>query len=892
MAERLFLIDASSSIYRAFFALPALANAAGLPTNAILGFASMLQKLLREQQPERLAVVWDGARASDRRREMYPGYKAKRDRMPEDLGAQLPGIRSICDAYRLGSVQLDGEEADDVIATLARRAEAAGLEVVIVSTDRDLLQLVSERVCVLDTMRDRRFGPAEVEARFGVQPAQMLDFRALVGDSSDNIPGVAGIGEKGAVGLLSRYGSLDRLLESAGEVPSKRQREALRQGAASARLSRELSRLRDSLALGVDIEDLVVRGPDRPALLELFREFELRRLLDEFEAGSGGGGTEARQAPELRIETESVETPEALAALCARLSVCDRLSLACVLDPGEPMRGELVAIAIGGLSGKAALVPAAVLGPAGLPAPLAALFSDPERVWVGHDLKRDAIALARRGLELRGELRDLAVAAYVIDPSQQVRRPEALTRAFLDASIPAAEDLLGKGARRRGAAAAEPEELSAIWGSEVGTGLELAAQLDQRLARGRELELYEQVEVPLVRVLARMELAGVRIDEVRLRDLAQELGAELARLETRIYALADEEFKIGSTKQLQRVLFEKLALPPGKRTKTGFSTDESVLEELALSHELPAELLGFRRMTKLKNTYVDALPGLVDPETGRIHCTFNQTVAATGRLSASNPNLQNIPIRTPIGQRIREAFIPAEGRLLYSADYSQVELRILAHLSEDERLLRAFASGEDVHAHTAALVFEIPIEAVTPDQRDRMKAVNFGIIYGSSAFGIARTLGIAQAEARGLIKAVFERYPGVRAYLDQAVERARGVGYAETLDGRRRYLPDLSSRNRARRSAAERMAVNSAIQGTAADMIKRAMVRIDAALAGPAGPRAQMILQVHDELVFEVHPEDLRALSELAIGEMRGAAALRVPIEVHAGEGRNWREAH
>ena len=892
MAERLFLIDASSSIYRAFFALPALANAAGQPTSAILGFTSMLQKLLREEHPERLAVVWDGARASDRRRGMYAGYKAKRDRMPEDLGAQLPGIRQICDAYRLTSVQVDGEEADDVIATLARRAEAAALEVVIVSTDRDLLQLVSERVSVLDTMRDRCFGPAEVEARFGVRPAQMLDFRALVGDSSDNIPGVAGIGEKGAVGLLSQYGSLDQLLEAAGEVQSKRQREALRSGAEAARLSRELSRLRDSLSLEVEIEELAVRAPDLPALLELFREFELRRLLDEFEAGSGDGETPAREAPELQIETESVATPEALAALCAGLGACDRLSLACVVDPEEPMRGELVAIAIGGASHPATLVPAALLGPVGLPAPLAALISDPDRVWVGHDLKRDSIALARRGVELAGELRDLSVAAYVIDPSQQVRRPEALTRAYLEASIPSAEDLLGKGARRRGAAQAEAKELCAIWGAEVGTALELAAQLDQRLARDRELEIYEQIEVPLVPVLARMEIAGVRIDEARLGDLARELGDELARLETRIYSLAGEEFKIGSTKQLQRVLFEKLALPPGKRTKTGFSTDESVLEELSLSHELPAELLGFRRMTKLKNTYVDALPGLVNPETGRIHCSFNQTVAATGRLSASNPNLQNIPIRSPIGQRIREAFIPAEGRLLYSADYSQIELRILAHLSEDERLLRAFASGEDVHAHTAALVFGISIEAVSPDQRDRMKAINFGIIYGSSAFGIARTLGIAQAEARDLIKQYFERYPGVRAYLDGAVERARERGYAETLEGRRRYLPDLSSRNRARRSAAERMAVNSAIQGTAADMIKRAMVRIDPALAGPGGPRARMILQVHDELVFEVHPEDLRALSELAIGEMRGVASLRVPIEVHAGEGYNWREAH
>ncbi len=417
-------------------------------------------------------------------------------------------------------------------------------------------------------------------------------------------------------------------------------------------------------------------------------------------------------------------------------------------------------------------------------------------------------------------------------------------------------------------------------------------KIEARLQEAGQLALFRSLEVPLLRVLARMELAGVRIDEARLHALAREIDRDLAALEQKIYGLAGEEFKINSPKQLQYILFEKLALPPSRRTKTGFSTDESVLEELALGYELPQEILAWRKLAKLKSTYVDALPPLVHPETGRIHCQFNQTVTATGRLSASNPNLQNIPVRTPAGQRIRDAFVPAEGRLLLSADYSQIELRILAHLSEDEALLKAFRSGVDVHVRTAAQVFDIDPEDVTDDQRSQIKAINFGIIYGSSAFGIARQLGISQAVAAAHIKAYFERYSGVRTYLDRTIAEARERGYAETMYGRRRYLPDLQSRNRALRSAAERMATNSVLQGTAADVIKRAMIQLDADLEAPGAPRARMILQVHDELVFEVHPEDADALEERVVGRMQGVAQLRVPLEVHVGRGRSWREAH
>ncbi len=885
MAETLFLLDASSNVYRAFYALPHLANAKGVPTNATLGFVTMLQKVLRDHRPSSVAVVWD-ARGPKRRKELYPAYKAQRDATPEDLRAQVPYIRRIVEAYGLVQVEVAGEEADDVIATLALRAREAGYEVTIVSTDKDLMQLVGDGVTLLDTMKDRRYGPAEVEERFGVPPERMLDFRALTGDSSDNIPGVRGIGEKGAAALIREYGTLEELLAHASKIKAKRPREALEAGADSARLSRELSRLSDDLPLPVGPRDLKPGAPDEAALGELFRELEFRRLLDDL-------GSAAPPAPTVQdVELTIVRDPAGAVRLGGAIAAADRAAIGLVLEPEEAMRGEVVALT-------ATLEPDAVdhvvvadVGEEKLLEGIGAALSDPAKVWVGQDLKTVAVALARRGVPLAGTLRDVAVAAYVLDPSQQVQRPEALARAYLGRDIPAVEDVLGKGARRQSPTSIETETLARWAGAQVSTALALDTLLSERLRESGQLELYEEMEVPIVSVLARMEQAGVRIDEARLGDLSRELENDLGRLERTIHDLAGEPFNINSPKQLQGILFEKLKLPPTKKTKTGFSTDESVLAELALSYDLPREILSFRRLFKLKNTYVDALPPLVHPETGRIHCTFHQTVAATGRLSCSNPNLQNIPVRTPVGQRIRDAFIPAEGRVLLSADYSQVELRVLAHLSEDEVLVDAFRSGDDIHVRTASHVFDVPPDAVTPEQRDQIKAINFGILYGSSPFGIAQQLGISQNLAREHIHGYFERYPRVRACLDRLIESARERGYAETLWGRRRPLPDLASRNRVMRAAAERMAVNSAIQGTAADIIKRAMVEVDRCLAEPGAPRARMILQIHDELLFEVLPEDAEALSTLVSDRMRGVADLRVPLEVHLGHGPSWREAH
>ncbi len=881
MSGKLLLIDASSTIFRAFYAIPMLTNAAGVPTNATLGFTTMVQKLLRESAPDYVVVVWD-APGPKRRKQVYPDYKANRDETPDDLRAQFANIRRVVDAYGFESVEYAGEEADDVIATLVREARDKDLEIEIATTDKDLMQLVTDRVVVVDTMRDRRFGPAEVEARLGVPPEQVLDFRSLVGDSSDNIPGVKGIGEKGAAKLIREFGTLDELIERLEEIPAKRAREALREGRDMARLSRELGRLRDDLPVDLDLERARVPEPDREVLIPLFRELEFKRLLEDL-----GAGGQARASVECRVEI--VRDARKLQALAASLLDTPRIGLACALEPEDPMRGELVAVALADPAGHAWLLPLADLGEAEALRLLRPVLEAERRTWIGHDLKRCANALARRGTKIGGDLHDVALAAYVVDPAQQVQRPEVLARTYLGVELPSAEDRFGKGAKRRALQSVPVEELGQHLGAQAVHALALGEVLEKELRERGQLSLYRDLEVPLLRVLSKMERAGVRVDEPKLAALSRELTQRLGQIEDRIHAGAGEVFNIGSPRQLQRILFEKLKLPPTKKTKTGFSTDESVLEDLtAQGYEIPGEILTYRRLSKLKSTYVDALPGLVNPETGRIHSTFNQIVAATGRLSSQNPNLQNIPIRTPEGQEIRAAFIPAEGRLLLSADYSQIELRVLAHFSQDPGLVDAFRRGVDIHVRTASQVFGIPAEEVTDEQRSRTKAINFGIIYGQSPFGLARTLGIAQSEAAAHIKAYFERYPGVKAFLERAVADARERGYAETLYGRRRYLPDMHSRNRVQKAAAERMAMNSVLQGTAADLIKRAMVEIDRRI----GPEAQMILQVHDELVFEVAPEDLGALTELVRDQMESVAELAVPLEVHVGSGRSWLEAH
>jgi DNA polymerase-1 len=878
---RLVLIDAMNSMYRAFFALPPLRSSAGEPTNAVLGFTNMLNKVIREEQPDHLVIVFD-ARGKSFRHERFPEYKAGRDAQPEDLSVQFPLVRKVIAAYNLPTLEIPGVEADDVIATLVRAAPGDA-EVRVVSTDKDLMQLVDDKVTLLDGMKDRRFGPAEVEERMGVPPEKVLDTRALVGDPSDNIPGVKGIGAKGAAKLILEFGDLENLLDNAAQVKAKRAREALLENAEVARLSKDLAMLKTDVELPCGFDEFEIGAPDQAVLRELFTELGFTRLLDSLDAAGDAPTETAVPAPS---EVEVVRGAKALAEL-AENSPAEPRALVLIEasrpDPATTPRPFAIAVAEGDRVALAILAE----DDADERDALDRLFAAP---WLARETDRMQRVLGDFGVEAGSPAFDVEIAAFLLDPSAQ-RTTAALGQAMLGRNVRAFTDVAGRGAKASPVESILTPELAAWAGEEAIAIGELAPILRERLDADGLLPLLEDIELPLAGVLARMERAGVRVNEAFLGELSVEYEKDLARIEGEIYALAGEEFLVSSPKQLQRILFEKLELPAGKKTKTGFSTDESVLERLSTQHELPAKILAHRRLAKLKSTYVDALPRLVNPETGRIHPSFHQTGAATGRLSCTEPNLQNIPIRTQEGVRIREAFVPSEGKVLASADYSQVELRILAHFSEDESLIDAFESGEDVHRRTAAEVAGIDPAEVTSDQRARAKAINFGIIYGSTAFGIANQLGIPSSEAQATIDTYFDRYRGVRRFLDETVANAREAGFVTTLFQRRRYLPDLNSRNRVLRQAAERVAVNSVIQGTAADLIKKAMIEVDETLAAEA-PGARMIVQVHDELVLELPAADAEALGQRVRGIMEGVHSLRVPLDVDVGTGASWREAH
>jgi DNA polymerase-1 len=894
------IVDAANCLYRAFFAIPPLRTSSGVPTNAAYGFVNMINKALREEQPDHVVVVFDAPGGGTERAALYPEYKANRDAQPEDLTAQLPAVRELIEAYRLPVLEVPGVEADDVIACLVA-ALPEEWEAAILSTDKDLMQLVGERIYLLDTMKDRRYGPVEVEERFGVAPERVLDLRALVGDPSDNIPGVRGIGEKGAAQLIARWGSLERLLEHVDEVEPARLRKPLREQADRARLSKQLAALRGDVELPLALSDLIRREPDRERLKALFRRLEFGRLLAELEAAgesraAADAAAPAAAAQAFAVDVLVVRDEEALTDLLARLGERERVVVVPVGGGARALAEPPVGLAFALDEAHAAYVPfghrALIEGR------MLALERVVERVgrlleerpWGGREVKSLLAWLGEWGREPRAPVFDVEIAAFLIDPGA-ARSTPALAALHLGRRLRGWEALAGRGAKAL-APADLPIDAVARWAAEETCAVEgLLPVLEERLVRDELGSLYTDVEMPLAAVLARMERAGVRIDEAVLASLSREYESELARIEAEIHRLAGAPFQIGSPKQLQSVLFEQLKLPVVRKTKTGYSTDEAVLEQLSLHHPLPGRVLAYRRLAKLQSTYVDALPRLVDPKTGRIHPTFHQAGAATGRLSASDPNVQNIPIRTEEGVRIREAFAAREGWMLLSADYSQVELRILAHYSGDEELLAAFRGSEDVHRRTAAGVLGIEPDRVTADQRARAKAINFGIIYGSTAFGIASQLGIASADAQRTIDAYFERYRGVRRFLDETIESARQRGYVRTLLGRRRYLPDLGSRNRVLRNAAERMAVNTVIQGTAADLIKKAMVDVDTALR-EGKLRAQMILQVHDELVFEAPEAEVEQVGALARSRMESVWSLAVPLVVEVGAGRNWREAH
>ena len=787
-------------------------------------------------------------------------------------------------------------DADDVIASLVATAPE-GAEVCIVSTDKDLMQLVRPGVELLDTGKRRRIDAEAVEDRFGVPPAKLLDVRSLVGDPSDNIPGVKGIGEKGAAKLILEFGDLDTLLERAGEVKAKRAREGLLEHAEDARLSRELSTLRDDVPIESAWAGLDVQEPDTERLRSLYTKLGFTRLLDSLGDEGAEGASSAGEGAAAEVDTTIVRDAKSLEALVAGLAGAHRVAIHPVLTEGSAVSRRLLGLALCGEDGRAGYLAIAgdgLLDRAGVEVDEAieALRSlvGGGAGWVAFDSKNLQSLAAEQGLELPLPSVDVEIAGHMLDSTGAHQLPP-LAIEYLGRSVTPWEELAGRGAKAK-----SPEDLGveavAGWaGEQVSAIFALGDVLRGRLEADELVDLFTDVEIPLTAVLSRMERAGVRVDEDHLARLSTEYAGELDRIEKEIHALAGEEFLISSPKQLSVILFEKLGLPILKKTKTGYSTAESVLEQLQEHHELPGRILAWRKLSKLKSTYIDALPPLADQRTGRIHPSFHPLGAATGRLSASNPNVQNIPIRGAEGARIREAFVPADGRVLVSADYSQVELRIVAHYSGDTSLIEAFRNGDDIHRRTAAEVADIDLADVTDDQRARAKAVNFGIIYGSSAFGLSQQLGIAAGEAQETIDAYFARYEGVRRFLDETTEQAKKDGFVRTWMGRRRYLPDLASRNRVLRQAAERMATNTVIQGTAADLIKKAMVDVDRALV-ETGLSATMILQVHDELVFETSEDEREALSDVVRDRMEQVAELSVPLTVDLGHGSSWREAH
>jgi DNA polymerase-1 len=888
--SKILLVDGTNSLYRAFFAIPHLRAPDGTPTNAAYGFINMLTKVIREEAPDRVIVVFD-ARGPTFRHEIYKAYKANREAQPEDLTVQFPIVRELVDAYRIPVVTVPDFEADDVIATLVERAPQDA-QISIVSTDKDLMQLVSDRVTLLDGVKDRRYGPSEVEERFGVRPDLILDLRSLAGDPSDNIPGVKGIGEKGAAKLIAEWGSLENLIEHRAEITATRARNALDSQLEEARLSKRLATLRADAPVPSELDEVSLQPPDRDALRALFERLGFVRLVEAIDAE---GDVTVPRASETPVTVERVTDAASLDAVLDELRGLSMIPLFGVLGENAPLSGDVVGIALGLADDRAAYLEIGAgsgeLSMAFVADRLRALFEgDDARAWSASDAKQIQIIFEECGLELPTPAFDLSIAGPLLDPAG-ANSPSALAQRELGRKLASWEDLAGRGAKAVPVRELPADDVAQWAGQQVCALGSLRAVLVDRLERDGLSTLCDSVELPLTGVLARMHRKGVRIDEPLLEKLSEEWGLRLEAIEAKIYELAGERFLVSSPKQLQKILFEKLKLPPIKKTKTGYSTDESVLVQLASKHDLPAEILAYRRLAKLRSTYVDALPPLVNPKTGRIHPTFHQLGAATGRVSAADPNVQNIPIRSEEGIRIREAFIPALGKVLLSADYSQVELRILAHFSKDQSLVDAFERDDDIHRRTAAEVAGIDLDAVSDDQRAHAKAVNFGILYGLSAFGLANQLGIASAEAQETIDAYFARYRGVRTFIDETIEVARERGFVQTLLGRRRYLPDLASRNRTLRQAAERMAVNSVIQGTAADLIKKAMVDLAPAI-DEADLGAEMILQVHDELVFEIPPAKVDALTSLVVERMEEVWPLRVRLRVDVGVGANWREAH
>ncbi len=890
------LVDGSSYLYRAFHAMPSLSNSRGEPTGAVYGVINMLRKLLKEYEPEHIAVVFD-AKGKTFRDDLYPEYKANRPPMPKELQQQIEPIHAIIRAMGIPLLVIDGVEADDVIGTLARQATERGMETLISTGDKDLAQLVNDHVTLINTMNDTVLTPQSVKEKFGVPPDKIVDYLALIGDSVDNIPGVPKVGPKTAAKWLQKWGSLDGIIAHADEIKGK-VGENLRNTLDRLPLSRRLVTIKQDVELPVTPEQLVRKPPDMAALRKLYRQLEFKSWLEELlneEDGDGEGGGE--DDPDYTIITSW----EAFEAWHRRLAEADCFAFDTETTSLNYMQAEIVGVSFAVRPGEAAYVPLAhdyPGAPSQLPrdevlARLKPLLEDAGKPKLGQHLKYDMNVLANHGITLRGVRYDTMLESYVLDSTATRHDMDSLALKYLGRRTTHYEEVAGKGAKQIGFEQVPLEQAGPYAAEDADITLRLHETLWPRLCEQPQLKrLFEEVEIPLVPVLSAMERNGVRVDIDQLRRQSEELTHRIAGIEAEAHRVAGEEFNLGSPKQIQHILFDKLGLPVKAKTPKGQpSTAESVLQELALDFPLPRLILEYRGMSKLKSTYTDKLPELIDPRTGRIHTSYHQAVTATGRLSSSDPNLQNIPVRTAEGRRIRQAFVAEAGNRIVSADYSQIELRIMAHLSGDERLLEAFAAGEDIHRATAAEVFGVPLEQVSEEQRRSAKAINFGLIYGMSAFGLARQLGIERGAAQAYVDRYFERYPGVKRFMDRTREQAKQEGFVETVFGRRLYLPEINAGNAQRRQYAERTAINAPMQGTAADIIKRAMIDIHRWLQ-ESGMGTRMIMQVHDELVFEAPAEEVETVCEQLRRRMSAAAELKVPLVVEVGVGANWDEAH
>ena len=873
-----YLIDGSAYIYRAFFALPALNNSKGLQTNAVYGFTTTVMKIVREHQPDCLAVAFD-EKGPTLRHEEFKEYKAQRPPMPEGMSVQIPYIHRIVEALNIPVVKQTGYEADDLIGTLARQGEQAGYDVVIVTGDKDMLQLLTPHIRIYDPVKNKWSGEGECRERFGVEPARVVEVMGLMGDSTDNIPGVKGIGEKTATKLIAQFGTIEELLRRVDEVTPARIKTLLIEQADRARLSRKLATIQTESPVEFHPQAYRIKPPHSDQLADLLRELEFTQLLKTVQPSSTSADT--RSATATIIEDEP-----AAQQFVDELPQGAPLGVRCLLAGAAGMQAEVRGMALS-TGEKTAFIPLDVRA---FMRPITALLHDHTRTKVVHDLKATLLAFHRIGLTLAAPYLDTMIADYLLNPNRRDHQLETI-----------ALELLGNQLRGGKQEQVTPQSLF-----EVDTGsreeaaesaaalARLAPKLTDRLTEQGSLNLFTDVEMPLVPVLVDIERNGFLLDVEALQGLSKELEHDLDRMMETIAGLAGEEFNINSPKQLAAVLFEKLGLKPIRKTKTGYSTDEDTLTQLSSQHELPAQILNYRSISKLKSTYVDALPELVNPETKRLHTSLNQTVAATGRLSSTEPNLQNIPVKGDYGLRIREAFIAPKGHELLCADYSQIEPRILAHLSQDPRLVTVFAKGEDIHMATAMEIFGLPSSQITRDMRRAAKTVVFGIVYGISPFGLASNIGVSQADAKKYIETFFEKFAAVRALMDKNIAEGKEKGFTTTILGRRRPIPELQSADPVQRGFGERMAVNSPIQGSAADLIKVAMINVHKRLHEDL-PHSKMILQVHDELIFEVPDKELEEAKKLVKQEMEGVGkqlGLSVPLKVDFGVGKNWRVAH